>query len=143
MPGEHADPELIRCPFVGAARCLSTDCPGRKDTAFCTAQAEDGGASMHQPPGLFAMAGSLARSVVGHVVDVVKRGDAATASPAIQAWRKSACLSCEHQRDGAKGCVACGCGVIGAMSFVGLDMDAKRAMATMRCPLKVPRWGAV
>jgi len=93
-----------------------------------------------QAPNLVQMAGNLARAVVAHAADAGRH-----ASPAVQAERKRICLSneCGYSRNEAKACEACGCGVIGALSFIGLDMDEKRSWASSRCPLNTPRWDAV
>jgi hypothetical protein len=91
-------------------------------------------------PGLAMMAGNLAKAVVAHVADGGRK-----ASPEVQAERKRICLTnqCGCCIDGGKGCTACGCGTIAALSFVGLDMVLKRSLASSRCPLEPPRWEAV
>jgi hypothetical protein len=96
---------------------------------------------MSQPerPGLLAMATDLAHAIIEHAADGFRH-----ASPEQQAERKALCFACEpyHEHD-LDACRACGCGVIGAASFVGLDMTLKRSLASSRCPLGTPRWNAV
>ncbi len=89
-------------------------------------------------PSLVAMAASFASSAIGHAANGFRK-----ASPEVQEARRAICLACPKSINEAKGCSACGCGVIGALSFVGLDMDEKRAWASSRCPLAVLRWGKV
>lgn len=89
-------------------------------------------------PGLLEKAGNLARAVVSHVADGGR-----IASPEVQAERKELCFSCSHLDKTRDACSACGCGVICALSFVGMDMDKKRSWASSRCPLSQPRWEAV
>jgi hypothetical protein len=91
--------------------------------------------AIQEPPGLLTQATNLTKAVVAHIVDGRRK-----ASPEVQAERKRKCKACPYQENNAIGCRACGCGVIGAFSFIGLDMDKKRSMASVRCPLKDPEW---
>lgn len=89
-------------------------------------------------PSMLKKAGNLASAVVGHVADGGR-----IAPPEVQAAREAECFACPHHDHPKDGCSACGCGVIGALSFVGLDLALKRSWASSRCPLKVPKWGPV
>jgi hypothetical protein len=89
-------------------------------------------------PGLLTMAGNLAAAVVAHVADGGRK-----ASEAVQAERLAVCQSnvC-GQHDAAKdACLACGCGLNPALSFVGLDLALKRSWASSVCPGSSSRWG--
>lgn len=75
------------------------------------------------------------RGVVAHARDGFRR-----ASRKVRFERERTCLTCPHSSNEARACTACGCGVNPALSFVGLDMISKRAIASSRCPLTEPRW---
>lgn len=125
----------------GHRRLCELIASGRDDYRDVVIRLTNGGPPPEaKPPGLVAMSGNLARAVVAHVAD-----GAHHASPEVQADRKRICLSneCGHCINGGKGCTACGCGTIAALSFVGLDMVLKRSLASSRCPLNPPRWEAV
>jgi hypothetical protein len=92
-----------------------------------------------EPPGLLKMAANLVVAVVEHAADGFRK-----ASPEVQAERERLCLACDPYHEKARdACRACGCGVIGAASFVGLDLKLKRSLASSRCPLGPPRWESV
>lgn len=97
-----------------------------------------------QAPGLVQMAGNLARAGAKQAHHVAKGGEF-FAPQEVQAERKRICLTnhCGHCVNGGKGCTACGCGTVAAISFIGLDMDEKRSWASSVCPLDPPRWGAL
>ncbi len=89
-------------------------------------------------PNFAQQAVALTKAVVEHVAD---RGRQAPTE--VQAERLTICQACPHSSKEATACSACGCGVIGALSFVGLNMVEKRSWASSRCPLKEPKWDAV
>lgn len=87
-------------------------------------------------PTLLEKAGNLARAVVDHVADGMR-----IAPPEVQAERERQCYSCEPRHDHARdACSACGCGTIGAASFVGVNLKLKRSWSSSACP--DGRWGA-
>lgn len=140
----------MRCPHDPTFECPHDPCYGGGDESRCgqvrtlvrrnLALQATQGEGVVPPPTLATMAGNLAKAVVAHVADGM-----AHAPPEVQAERKRICLSneCGHCIDGGKGCTACGCGTIAAISFIGLDMDEKRRWASSRCPLDPPLWEAV
>lgn len=89
-------------------------------------------------PSLLSRAVSLASAVVDHISDGGRK-----ASPEVQAEREEICRGCDQSEKDATACRACGCGVIGALNFIGLDMVEKRSWASSRCPLKSPKWDQV
>jgi hypothetical protein len=90
------------------------------------------------PPSLSAMAGSFVGAVVAHVADGGRK-----ASAEVRAQRAATCNACPLHDPQKDACTACGCGVIPALSFVGLDLGLKRSWASSVCPDSPPRWGPV
>ena len=76
------------------------------------------------------MAVNLAKSVARHVATGGRY-----ASAEVQAERKAICFgnACGKHDAARDRCLVCGCRA----------MDLKRSMASERCPLKPPKWGAV
>lgn len=89
----------------------------------------------HDKPTLLTQAASLVGAVVDHALDGFRQ-----ATPQVAAQRERLCRECPHAVNGVAGCSSCGCGVIGALSFIGLDMNLKRKLASSACP--DGRWGA-
>lgn len=80
----------------------------------------------------------LTHAVVEHIADAGR-----IAPTEVQAERERTCVACPNSGGDIKQCRACGCGVVGALSFIGLNMVEKRRWASSRCPLQVPLWQAV
>jgi hypothetical protein len=112
--------------------------PGRADQLVALAEA-DAAPNPTPSPSLMTMAVGLAGAVVAHVVDGGRK-----ASQVVQDERRAICRSnvCGQHDGGKDGCTACGCGLNPALSFIGLDFELKRSLASSRCPSDPPRWTA-
>jgi hypothetical protein len=82
-------------------------------------------------PGLLAMAGNLARAVVGHVADGGR-----LAEPEVVSTREAICRACPRFEPTAPACLECGCGTV-----VKGGLELKLSWASSSCPLDPPRWG--
>ena len=132
----------MKCPQCPVRSAL--DCVGETHSPVCRdVEAGMPGraaqlVALAEGPGPLAMAANFAGAVVAHIADGGR-----LAPPGVQAGREAECRKCPHHDHHADSCLACGCGVVAAISFVGLDLKFKRSWASSRCPDNPPRWTPV
>jgi hypothetical protein len=113
--------KCLKCPFRDddSIHCLH-DHGGDEEVEDCGSRPP-----LVREPSLLTKAASLTKAVIGHVADGMKRP-----LPEVQAERKAICEACPNLDRAGDRCLLCGC-----------HLNAKRAMASERCP--EGKWEAV